>query len=516
MIHIENVFNAMKQTRYTLQKGQAIVALLLCSLFLIVSPSFSQKTTKNSGTLNITTAQSFTNFENYKTTTAGTVNNSSTTTVSGNYDNGIGTTNNSTATSIIRIGGTLTLGTGAFTTTVGEVEYAGAAAQTVISGVASSTYGKLTLSGGGTKTLGGSVVVNGLVTIAASTEFAVGASNTLTLNAATPFSNSGILTASTAGATVVYNNSSNQYVTGAAYYNLTITNGGTKTVSDGAATVSIAAGGMLTNGTGTFDLASYALTTTATSSISNGGTIQTAGNVTFGATHTIAGTFIYQATTGTQSISTANYTTLTLSGGSGATGQKNFPTGTVSVSGTYSVSGADRSYGTGTFVYNGTAAQNIIAGASNQYNNLSLSGTADTSIHKTVTTGNLTVNGDLTIGTNTNLDMAAYTGTFGGSASNSGKIMWQVGNAYVGGTGMTEFYGTTGGNVAAGTSYGNMLFSGTGLMTFATAGTTIVSGNITINAGAPVTVNNGVTVQVNGDVDNNGALTINGILNVGN
>ena len=372
-------------------------------------------------------------------------------------------------------------------------------------------YGEITLSGGSSavKTLGGSIIVQGLVTIAASTEFAVGASNTLTLNAATSFSNSGTFTASASGATVVYNNSSNQDVTGAAYYNLTIANGGTKTVNSGASTLSIAAGGTLTNGTGIFNLGSYALSTTATSSINNSGTIQTAGSVTFGAAHSISGTFIYQNSTSSQTLSAANYTNLTLSSGSGATGQKNFPAVTISVSGTYAVSGADRSYGTGTFAYSGTAAQSVLG---ETYNNLTITTTGGNASASAA----ITLSGNLVVNNGSTLDMAGFSSSSfpGASNNNAGTIRWSASNVYVAGTGMTEFYGSSPGNIAVGTSYGSMLFSGTGAMTF--TGSTTATGNVTINSGAPITVNNGVTVQIDGDLTAGNTFENNGTITAGN
>jgi hypothetical protein len=113
--------------------------------------------------------------------------------------------------------------------------------------------------------------------------------------------------------------------------------------------------------------------------------------------------------------------------------------------------------------------------------------------------------------------MAGYsTSSFpGGSNNNAGTIRWSGNNVYVSGAGTTEFYSAAAGNVALGTNYGNLLFSGTGMKTFATAGTTTATGNMTVNSGAQVTVNNSVIVQVNGSTNLAGNVTNNGAINVG-
>jgi fibronectin-binding autotransporter adhesin len=78
--------------------------------------------------------------------------------------------------SLLRIGGNISGAGGTFTASTGTVEWYAAGPQSV----AGVTYNNLTISGSGTKTLGGSVIVNGTLTLASGT-FAVAAS-TLTLN----------------------------------------------------------------------------------------------------------------------------------------------------------------------------------------------------------------------------------------------------------------------------------------------------------------------------------------------
>ena len=113
--------------------------------------------------------------------------------------------------------------------------------------------------------------------------------------------------------------------------------------------------------------------------------------------------------------------------------------------------------------------------------------------------------------------MASYSTSLfpGGSNNNAGTIRWSGDNKYVAGAGTTEFYGAGIGNVATGTNYGNLLFSGTGMKTFVTAGTTTITGNVTVNSGAQLTVNNSVIVQVNGSTNLAGNVSNNGVINVG-
>lgn len=523
------------------------VAVLMCAAAVGVSA----QTVRNSGTIVNTSTMTVNTFQNYKNTTAGKLHNNSAVNVSGNLTNGDGiaavgqihnqyaagsgtidvTGNlananglmfNSNASSLIRVGGALTNTTAAnFSTDTGTVDYKAAVGQTVSQTVKNNTYGGLTLSGGSSavKTLGGSVTVEGLVTIAATTDFAVGASNTLTLNAPTPFSNSGTFVADASAATVVYNRNGIQDVTTGSYYNLTLATGGAKTVNTGAGTLSIAAGGTLLNNT-TFDLGTYAFSTGATSVLTNTGqTIQTKAGVTFGASHTIAGTFIYENATTSQSIGGATYENLTLQSGAGALGQKNFGATTVNVSGTYAASGATRDYGTGTLAYVGTGAsatQSVLGGES--YFNLAISGAGDSTFtiggRKAASAG-LTASNGLTIAANNVLDMGTFALTAPGTNANSGKIRWAGNNTFVTGSGTTEFYHASGSvTVADNAGYGRLLFSGNGSSTIGTLtagpGTGLGTG-LYVTAG---TVTVGTSLTVNGDIENDGTIVNNGTVTV--
>lgn len=545
----------MKTTKL-IQKG--LMALL--SIALMASLAMGQ-VFKNNGTLINTNTFNTGTFQNYRTA-AGIVHNSGTIYATGNYvnsnatlngrtynqnqagstggtinvdegyTNSTGYTHNSLSGSLIRVGVGLTNTTAArFATDTGRVDYKNAStAQTILAAVKTSTYGGLTVSGGGgvgaAKTLDGSVTVVSAVDVAASSNLIVGAGNTLTVQAypdAFTVGASGVVNANNATATVDYAAPSTnaQNIVPATYGNLTISGGtGTRTVSGtGGVTVLTA----LTNNSGTIlDFTTHALDASAATSIVNtGGTIQTQGSVTLNSTPpSIAGTFKYQAASGTQSIGAATYSNLTLEGGATTSGQKDFPTGTVTVAGVYAASGADRYYGltTSTFAYGGSAAsvaQSVVGGES--YHNLTITGASDTTFtvagHKKAA-GNFSVGGALTIAANNVLDMASSSITSLGSGANSGKIMWASGNTYVAGAGFTEFYAENTATVAAGTGYGILLFTGSGTKT--------IAGIVT--AGPGTTLGNGVevydnltvsgTLTVNGDLQNDGSISNSGTITV--
>jgi hypothetical protein len=161
-------------------------------------------------------------------------------------------------------------------------------------------------------------------------------------------------------------------------------------------------------------------------------------------------------------------------------------------------------------VYNGTAAQSVIGGIT--YNNLTIATTGGNATASAA----ITLTGNLVINLGSTLDMAGFTTSSfpGGSNNNAGTIKWSGNNVYVSGTGTTEFYSAAVGNVATGANYGILLFSGTGMKTFAVSPVT-ATGTMTVNSGAQVTVNNGVTVQVNGSTLLSGNVTNNGAVNVG-
>ncbi|MFA6469683.1 MAG: hypothetical protein WCW35_12350 [Bacteroidota bacterium] len=233
-----------------------------------------------------------------------------------------------------------------------------------------------------------------------------------------------------------------------------------------------------------------------------------AGALTSAGTSTIN----FNNASGGQSIPAFDYYNLTINNTSGV----NTLSGTINVSNTFTPSaGALTSAGTSTMNFNGSSAQSIPAMT---YYNLSLSGAADTSAANAKTAaGTIIVSNILTINSNNTLEMGAYSSsTFGGSSVNSGKIKWATSNAYVPGTGVTEFYGSVATTVAPGTNYGNMLFTGSGTIT--------ISGAVTATGGVAlvgVTVSNNLTISGTGvltvtgmDLNNDGIISNNGTINV--
>ncbi|MBI3005104.1 MAG: hypothetical protein HYY49_06760, partial [Ignavibacteriales bacterium] len=140
------------------------------------------------------------------------------------------------------------------------------------------------------------------------------------------------------------------------------------------------------------------------------------------------GTFIYQGTSGSQTVGAASYTNLTLQDAA----TKSVPAG-LFVSGTYSVAGGGRSYA-GTFTYNGGdgSVQSVIGGES--YVSLSIAGATDTSSASyKLATGTFTVSSGLTVNSGNTLDMGSFTiNSLDTSVStNSGKVRWAAGNVFV-------------------------------------------------------------------------------------
>jgi hypothetical protein len=281
---------------------------------------------------------------------------------------------------------------------------------------------------------------------------------------------------------------------------------------------------MNNSGTGTFENASNISATIATLA-GNTGTINqsgaTPGAITFTNAATNTGT-ITNTSTGTVSFNNtiANNTPGIISNTS--TGLLDFNnnlsgSGTITQNGGGSTEfGGSVAQGTynlnnGLVTYNGTTAQSV--NGTPTYNNLTIATTGGTATASAA----LTVNGNLIINNGSTLDMMNYTGsTFNGSSNdNAGTIRWHDDNKYVrsaGTTGTTEFYSSTAGSVALGTSYRNLLFTGTN-KTISTAIT--ATGDMTIDPGASVTVD-GVSIQINGNLNNAGSLTNNGTISVGN
>ena len=239
---------------------------------------------------------------------------------------------------------------------------------------------------------------------------------------------------------------------------------------------------MNNSGTGTFENASTAGTLTLSGAAANTGTItnSSTGTITFANNLTGTGT-VSQTAGGTRNV------------------------GGAFTQGTYSLTGTN-----GTVIYNSTAAQSVIG---TSYYNMTISTTGGNATASAA----ITLIGNLLVNSNSTLDMAGFTSSSfpGASNDNAGTIRWSGNNVFVrsaGTTGTTEFYSSAAGNVAAGTSYRDILFTGTN-KTINNAFT--AAGNMTVNSGASVTVGS-ISIQINGDVVNAGSLTNNGTINIGN
>ena len=354
----------------------------------------------------------------------------------------------------------------------GTVLFNGAAAQLILNNAAGVTYGTLSLSGAGAK----SVTTGGTVTAATVTQ-TIGSGQLLVTE--------------------------NVDVTGTGSFDNIGAISAAKKLRLTAAATSGSVTSMNNSSTGTFENASNG-TATITTLAGNTGTINQSG-----ATGTITFTNA-AANTGTGIITNTSTGTVTFANNLTGTGTvSQTANGIINVGGSFTQSTYTLATA-GTVVYNGTAAQSVIG---TNYYNLTIAttgGNATASAAITLTTGNLVINSGST------LDMAGFTTSLfnGGLNNNLGTIKWSGNNVYVKGTGTTEFYSAAVGNVAAGANYGILLFSGTGMKTFAVSPVT-ATGTMTVNSGAPVTVNNGVTVQVNGSTLLSGNVTNNGVVNVG-
>lgn len=381
----------------------------LLSILFIVGLSFGQ-TLKNGGTYRNTGISTFKEVQNYKGTSDGIIANSgtlSTTTAGGgsgnflntdgsaragdvfNYIGGTGSgtvvvannlntnfagatfDNDSTAgLSTLRIAGALSTAGGTFTTTRGRVWYNGAA-QTIVA----TTYGALVTDNAGTKTIADSIVVNDSLRIDNSSALAVSTFRVNLLGASNVAQNSGALSASSG--IVRYAGNLNQSIIPATYKVLTLTGSSTARTKTSAGALSFGSSGQLTVDTndtlyvssGDLDLA------TNTPTLINSSAVKLDGNATFHGGITNAGTFYY-AGASAQDVGSVQYADLRL-GGDGA---KEFQSGTVGVTGNYSIdagTGArDYTTNTSTFEFAGTGGSQSISGLAETFHILQFAGSS--------------------------------------------------------------------------------------------------------------------------------------------
>ena len=355
--------------------------------------------------------------------------------------------------------------TSALTFSGGTVVFNSVASQLILNNAAGVTYGTLILSGVGAKsaTTGGTITAatltqtGGQLSVTENVDV-TGTGNLTDVGAISAAKKIRLTAAATSGSVTSMNNSST---------------GIFENASNSTATIATLAGN-----TGTINQSGATGTISFTNAAVNAGTITNTSTGTITFANNLTGTgIVNQTTNGTMNV--------------GGTFVQNI----------YTLTG-------GTVVYNGTAAQSVIGGIT--YNNLTIATTGGNAAASAA----ITLTGNLVINSGSTLDMAGFTtSAFPGALNNNaGTIRWSGNNVYVKGAGTTEFYSAAVGSVAAGVNYGNLLFSGTGVKTIANAVT--ATGNMIINPGASVTVG-GIIVQVNGSVNNSGALTNNGTINIG-
>jgi len=349
--------------------------------------------------------------------------------------------------------------TGTVTLSGGTVGYTKSGAQSV----AAESYYHLTLSGSGTKTFAaGTTVIDGDLNVSGASADATTDSTTIdfdgsagqavaainyynltlstagtktfasgTIGIANTFTISGTAAANdTSNATTVdYNGSGTQTVKAISYFNLSLSNAGTKTFASGTTLI---AGSFALSGGATPDA------TTNSTTLNYGGsgaqtvgainysnlTLSNAGTKTFAAgTTMIAGNFTISGTatgdaaansttvnfngSSAQNIAAANFFNLTLSGAS----TKILGAGTTGISGAFTLSGGavvDAVANSTTIDFDGTA-QNLPAIG---YYNLTVSntGTKTLAADTTVVNANLTVNGSATVDALTNSSTVEFTG----------------------------------------------------------------------------------------------------------
>ena len=411
------------------------------------------------------------------------------------------------------------------------IEYSATTGSQAVTGI---TYNNLKLSNtSGTNTANGTVTVNGTLTTTASGIFNMGSnllSVSMVANAGTlttqNTSSTPITSGKTWGGTVNYNaTTGGQTVVAGTYNNLTFTNTSGTQTAVGALTVN---GTLTTTAGGTLNMGTNQLLGTLTAA--NSGTIRTQNllNPAITSGDTWAGTVVFDATTGTQSVPAGIYNNLTFSNTSGtqtavgaltvngtltttAGGTLNMGTNQLLGTLTAANSGTIRTQNlsspaitsgdtwTGTVVFDATTGTQFVPAGT--YNNLTFSNTGGTQ----TAVGALTVNGTLatTSGGILNMGTNQLLGTLT-TVTNGGTIQTQNTTATPIPTGKTwggtmQYGVTAGGQTVMAGTYNNLTFSNTSGTQTAVGGALTVNGTLTTTAGG--TLNMG-TNQLLGTLTN--------------
>ncbi|MBI3585648.1 MAG: hypothetical protein HY088_00775, partial [Ignavibacteriales bacterium] len=458
--------------------------------------------------------------------------------------------------------------TGTVNITGGTVGYTGATGSQTVNAL---SYFNLTLSGAATKTIAaGTTSISGNFTVSGGSVDATTNNTTINFNGTgsqavaainyknLTFSNTGTRTfasgtigiagdfivtggttdATTNSTTVDFNGSGAQAVAAVNYYNLTMSNGGTKTLAAGT-----------TGAAGNFTISGGTVNTTANSTtvnfngiglqavpaisyysltMSNGGT-KTFGSGTVGIARdfTVTGGTVDATTnsttvnfngTGAQAIAAINYHNLTVSVNGGT---KTFASGTTGIASNFTVTAGaiDATSNSTTINFNGSGSQAV---AAVNYHNLTFSngGTKMFASGTTGITGNFTVSGG-TANATTNATTIDFNGTgtqavaainyYNLTMSNGGVKTFASGTTTMSGnyivSGATvnatansttiDFNALLGTQDVAAINYYNLTFSGGGTKRFA-SGTSKIASAFTISGGTADATTNTPTIEYNG------------------
>lgn len=438
-------------------------------------------------------------------------------------------------------GSTITVTTFAANTATNTVNYNRAGAQTIFT----TTYRNLSISGSGTKSLGGSIVINNDLTINTGTTLNPVANN-LTVNGSSAIA--GTFGDSNAGGTTTLQDLD--------------LSGGT---INGTATGTVTVNGALTNPTGNATIGRVALTVNGTTTASNTFTLNNNNGVKiFAGTVTISPAASWVSTTITTTANLVFRNGITHNGTSFTAAAATFNTNNQSINGssvlnfsnivtvtsitvtnnnTVNITStlANRLTGTGKWTqgiggtlnianssfnitqvdfntdsnlvsYNGNIAQTIY---NTSYYNLALS-TGATSVAKTIAVSPLNIDRNLTLtnGTGTvTLNIGANTVNLDSNLSGNGTITITTGtlniggnNAHTGtfnyGTGLVQYNG--GNQLVRGTTYYDLTISGTNTKTL--GGSTIINHNLGISSTLDVSTNN-YGIDLKGNWNNTGTFT---------
>ena len=360
------------------------------------------------------------------------------------------------------------------------VNYDGSGAQTIVSG----TYTNLQTATGNTKSLSGTVTVNSVLTIGASSTLDAGSHTIDLAGNGTPFVITGTFTPSTS--TVVYNSSGSQNIAAVTYNNLSTATGGAKTLS-GTVTVN----SVLTIGaSSSLDASSHTINLTAS-----------------GTPLVITGTFTPSTSTvdynGTaQNITAATYNNLSLSNANTKTalgtltvdGNLTIASGVTLATGNNALSLGGNFTNAGTFLNAGSSQITITGGTTQSIAGFTTTGNVvlNKSGNVATLTGNVTATGLVftagTINLGTGLNHT-FSGQFTGAGGTlqGGSSVLNLTNAtpvavaitFTPQTSTVNFAGTA--QSIPGTSYYNASFTNSGTKT--AAGAIVVTNTLTVASG---------------------------------